>query len=293
MPRSAILVVNAASRRGKEAWDDACAALEAAGIELTERYKVEDPGDLDAIIEDAIGKAPMVIVGGGDGTISGFVGHFRDKDTILAVLPLGTANSFARGLALPLDLDEAAAAIGSGEVRRIGIGCLNGEYFANVAAIGLSPLIADTIPDSLKRRFGMLGYVLWAIRIGFSFSAFRLRIKSGAKSIAGRATEVRIANGRYHGGVELVQGADLEDSDITVDAVMGDSLLKLALNWFLVLLHLRAQHRTMVEIEDRHLRIETDPPRDISIDGEIRARTPADIRLVPDAVNVVFPRETA
>ena len=38
----------------------------------------------------------MVIVGGGDGTLSETVDHFVGTDTVFALLPLGTANSFAR-----------------------------------------------------------------------------------------------------------------------------------------------------------------------------------------------------
>ena len=289
VPDKAILIVNAASRRGREAWEEACAAIEAAGITLIERYRIEDTDKLLPTVEKAVEDAPMVIVGGGDGTISSFIGSFRHHDTVLAVLPLGTANSFARGIGSPLEIEEAARGIAAAEVRTIDIGCINDNYFANVAAIGMSPRIADSIPDDLKRRLGMFGYIVWAIRVGFSFSAFRVKIESGERLVEGRSTEVRIANGRYHGGVELVQHADLEDDTITVDAVMGSSLLKLALNWILVLLHLRAQDRTMVEIDSDCLRIETDPPQEISIDGEIRARTPADIRVLTDAVAVAFP----
>ena len=49
----------------------------------------------------------MVIVGGGDGSLSSSDDHFLGQDTVFAILPLGTANSFARTLGVPLDLDGA------------------------------------------------------------------------------------------------------------------------------------------------------------------------------------------
>lgn len=289
-PRQAILVVNALSRRGAEAYDDIKAALEGAGIELVDAHAVSDADALLPTIRKAVSKAPMVIVGGGDGTVSSFIGEFRDSDTVLAVMPLGTANSFARSLGLPLELEEIVPVITGGTVRAIDIGCINGEHFANVAAIGLSPQIAETIPDRLKKWLGILGYIVWAVRIAFSFSTFRLSIKSEHGSFEGRASEVRIANGRFHGGVELVEEAEMDDARITVDAVTGDSLWRLALNWILVLLHLKAQKRTMIEVEGRKLSIDTSPRRDISIDGEIRASTPAEVSVLPSAVQVVVPR---
>ena len=151
---------------------------------------------MEPVIKAAIAKAPMVIVGGGDGTLSSAVDHFVGTDTVFAVLPLGTANSFARTLGLPLDLDGAIEVIVRGRRKRIDLGIINGDYFANAAALGLSPMIADTVPHWLKRYFGMLGYLLWAMRVAFLFRPFRLHVTLDDGGIVKCwATEARIANG--------------------------------------------------------------------------------------------------
>ncbi|MCV5420656.1 diacylglycerol kinase family protein, partial [Escherichia coli] len=73
-----------------------------------EAHAVDEPEDLEPTVERALAKRPdLLILGGGDGTISGLVDLMVGTDTILGVLPLGTANSFARTLGLPLDLDGA------------------------------------------------------------------------------------------------------------------------------------------------------------------------------------------
>ena len=107
-------MVNAQSRKGHLAFDEARGKLTAAGVELIDCHAVEDPGDMDATVIAAIERAPMVIVGGGDGSLSSTVDHFLGKDTIFAILPLGTANSFARTLGVPLDLDGAIDVIANG-----------------------------------------------------------------------------------------------------------------------------------------------------------------------------------
>src|SRR5688572_11734663 len=147
LPKRAILVVNAMSRKGEAAFEEARDKLTAAGLELIDALAVHDPDEMDPTVRAAIGKAPMVVVGGGDGSLSSTVDHFVGKDTVLAVLPLGTANSFARTLGLPLDLDGAIKVIAYGRRKRIDLGIIEGDYFANVAALGMSPLIADTVPD--------------------------------------------------------------------------------------------------------------------------------------------------
>ena len=62
---------------------------------------------------------PMVIVGGGDGSLSKSIDDFVGADTIFALLPLGTANSFARTLGIPLDVEGAIEVILAGQPHRI------------------------------------------------------------------------------------------------------------------------------------------------------------------------------
>ena len=71
LPRSAALVVNAKSRKGQKMFRTACAKLRENGMELTETHAVRDPSRLDEYVCRAIANgAPMVIVGGGDGSLS-------------------------------------------------------------------------------------------------------------------------------------------------------------------------------------------------------------------------------
>lgn len=84
---------------------------------------------------------PLLIVGGGDGTVSAAAAALAGTDTLLGILPLGTLNHFARDLGLPLDLDGAAAVIARGKARRVDVGEMNGRTFVNNSAIGLYPLM--------------------------------------------------------------------------------------------------------------------------------------------------------
>ena len=107
-----------------------------AGIELVEG------GDAElrcrAIAERG---DPLLIVGGGDGTISAAAGALAGTGTALGILPLGTLNHFARDLGIPLDLDEAALTIARGKERRVDVAEMNGRTFINNSAVGLYPLM--------------------------------------------------------------------------------------------------------------------------------------------------------
>jgi YegS/Rv2252/BmrU family lipid kinase len=293
VPREAVLVVNTHSRKGRDLFREAKDKLLAAGITLKEAYPVRHPKYLIPTMRKAVASgAPMVIVGGGDGSLSCTVDDVVDRDIVFALLPLGTANSFARTLGVPLDLDGAIRTIATGRRRRIDVGMVDGDYFANCAAIGLSPMIGEGIPHNLKRWLGRVGYLLWAIWCLLRFHAFRLTVNDGRDRHTVWATEVRIANGRYHGGVELVEEAELDSGEIVVQAVIGRSIVWLLWDWFAKYWKLPARHVTTQEFHGEQLRLETRPRMRISIDGEVLAKTPVTVAVAHKAIEVVVPADS-
>ena len=291
LPRQAILIVNAMSRSGADVFDEACAKLKDAGIELIEAHAIEQPEQMDPAIEAAIAKAPMVILGGGDGSLSSNVDHFMGTGTVFAALPLGTANSFAGTLGLPKDLDGAIDVIANGTRERIDLGCIDGDYFINAAAIGLSPMIAETVPHNLKRYLGKVGYLIWATRCAVKFKPFRLTVDDGTSRQSMWATEVRIANGTHHGGVELIESQDIDSGVIVIQAVTGKSVVGLGWSWFATLFKLSSRAQTFTEFRGRELTLETRPRLNISVDGELSARTPVTVGVARGAIEVAAPRE--
>lgn len=290
-PRSAILIVNALSRQGQKQFDAACEKLRAAGIELIDAIAIDEPGTLDRIVGEAMAKKPpMLIVGGGDGSLSCAVDQLVGTDTVFAPLPLGTANSFARSLGIPLDLDGAIDVIANGQPRRIDLGMIDDDYYCNCAAIGLSTKIGGHIPPLLKKTLGRLGYLIWATWQSMKFKAFKLTVTHDGVRETLDALEVRIANGPYHGGVELVDEADPQSGEIVVQVVIGRSPAQLGWSWFTSWLRLRARKDTTIEYHGKEIRIETIPPQKVSIDGEVLAKTPFTARIAAKAVHVMTPR---
>ena len=288
---SAAMIVNAKSRKGQALFRRACRRLGALPYPV-EAHAVENPDDLEATVRRALAKKPdLLILGGGDGTMSGLVDLIVGTDTILGVLPLGTANSFARTLGLPLDLDGAIDVLATGAPKRIDLGMIDGDYFANCAAIGMSPQIAETVPHTLKKVLGRVGYLGWAAYQFVHFEPFTLIIDDGDKERTMRVVEVRISNGPYHGGTWLVDEASLTSGEIVVQAVRGHYKRTLAKNWAASFLGLKARHLDTIAFTGRKLKIRTEPPLPISIDGELLAHTPVTARVAKGAVRVMAPKE--
>jgi YegS/Rv2252/BmrU family lipid kinase len=292
VPKEAVLIVNAHSRRGRDMFRQAVEKLRESGVTLTESYAVRNPAKLVPTVKEAVRSgAPMVIVGGGDGSLSSTVDEVVDRNCVFALLPLGTANSFARTLGIPLDLDGAIEVIATGQRRRIDLGMIDGDYFANCAAMGLSPMIGEGVPHNLKRYLGRVGYLIWAAWCLVRFHAFRLTVDDGERRETLWATEVRIANGGHHGGVELIESAEVDSGEIIVQAVVGRRASSLVWDWFSKYWKLPARHRTTREFHGTRLTIETRPRQRISIDGEVVARTPVVVKVSQRAIEVVVPAD--
>lgn len=292
LPREAALIVNVHSRRGEALFEEAKQKLENAGVRLMMAEAVTDPDKLQASVRQAVqAGAPMVIVGGGDGSLSGTVDELVGKGCVFGVLPLGTANSFARTLGIPLDIDGAIKVIASGRRRRIDLGMIDRDYFVNAASLGLSPMIGRTVPAKLKRYLGRVGYLVWAVKCSVGFRAFRLTIDDGMQEKRMWSTEVRILNGAYHGGVELSDHADVDSGELVVQAVVGRSHARLAWDWYAKFFKLRDRDAHTEEFRGKSFRIETRPRQRISIDGEVLAATPAMAKVAAGAIDVAVPRQ--
>jgi YegS/Rv2252/BmrU family lipid kinase len=293
VPKEAVLVVNAHSRKGRALFRRAVFRLREAGIRLRSAHAVRKTRDLIPTVKQAVRSgAPMVIVGGGDGSLSSAVDELVERDCVFALLPLGTANSFARTLGIPLDLDGAIRTIATGRRRRVDLGVIDGDFYANGAAIGLSPLIGATVPHNLKKYLGRVGYLLWALIQVLRFRRFQLvvELEDGERHEM-EALEVRIANGPYHGGVEVVDNARVDSGEIVVQAIPGRAKHRLIGNWLAVLARSRTwKKQTVVDFHARKLRLITEPPLPISIDGEVIGHTPAVIEVAEGVIEVVVPR---
>ncbi|WP_433911306.1 diacylglycerol/lipid kinase family protein [Sphingomonas yabuuchiae] len=285
------MVVNAKSRRGQALFQQACAAMSDLSFPVDARA-VEDPKDLEPTVRELLAAKPdLLILGGGDGTISGLVDLMVGHDVMLGVLPLGTANSFARSLGIPLTIEGAVDVIRNGRPRRIDLGMIDNDYYANCAAMGISPKIAETVPHGLKRVGGRLGYLAWAAYQFLRFRPFTLIVEQNGTRERLRVVEVRISNGPYHGGTELVDAAAVDSGEIVVQAVCGHVKRRLIVNWAASILRSDYRKEKVRDFRGREIKLTTIPPLPISIDGEVLARTPVTAKIAPGIIEVIAPAE--
>jgi diacylglycerol kinase (ATP) len=285
--RRALLLINPNSRRGAARAVEVTAALQEAGLDL----HLPDAVDPGTAIRRHAQEVDLVIVGGGDGSLNTATAALLEAALPLGVIPLGTANDFARTLGIPTDLRQAARLIADGWSKPVDVGEANGQPFLNVASIGFGVDLARALTRDSKRRWGTLGYAVAGLRVLRRLRPFTAFIEHGGLAQVSRTIHLAIGNGRHYGGGMVVhQGARLDDGRLHAFSLEVDY-------WWRLLRLLpalrRGTHHAWAEVSTvagEELTIRTRRPRSVNLDGDIKTETPVTIRVRPGALNVFVPK---
>ena len=287
--KTAALVANKGARQTDAELAKAREMLLARDVRLTSTHVVEGPEALGRTLRGLLAnRTDVVIVAGGDGTMTAAAGHLAKSRVALGVLPLGTGNSFALSLGIP-DSETAVEAIATGRTIPIDLGRVNGVYFANFATIGLSSTIARATPNRLKKFIGAAAYVLAGLIPGLRSHPFRCRVRAGKLKFAFQTYQVIVANGRYFGHTPIAPDASLTSGHFTFYATSDATIVDAAKTYAALLLDRQHLLPNAHMLEAKELRIGARPPQRISVDGEDAGTTPARFSLVRDALNVIVP----
>lgn len=287
--KRALLLRNPKARRGQESIASVLQRLERGGLDVV----VETFEALPEIARDIVRlrhMADLVIVCGGDGSVSSAALAAMESGLPLGIIPMGTANDLARTLDIPMDLLEAADVIARGETRPVDVGTVNGHAFFNVASIGLSSELAQSLDPMLKKRFGRLGYALAAMKVMTRASHFGAKITEKGRTIEVETYQIAVGNGRHYGGGNVVEeNAEIDDGHLDLYSLEMKNLWKLAL----MLRSFRSgTHGAWREVRTAkcvEFDIETKKPMPINTDGEIVTATPAHFKVHPKAISIIAP----
>lgn len=284
--------------------------LENALAVLRERASVEvattsNPGELDGVLHRAGSR--RIVVAGGDGSLHAVVAalHRRRElaEAVLGLIPMGTGNDFARGVGIPLDVEDAARLVLHGAPRAMDLIVDEvGEIVVNSVHVGAGAN-ASRRGSRWKERLGpigigkvnlgRLGYPIGAALTAWKPSGVRVRIEVDGEVIVDLDRPILMAavgNGTsVGGGAELTPEADAKDGrlDVMVSHATGP-LARLA---YAARLGFATHHQRddVTYLQGTQVSV-SGGPFWCSADGEVygpeRRRT---WRLEPDAYSMLLP----
>jgi YegS/Rv2252/BmrU family lipid kinase len=229
--RKAILLYNPLSgrRRGRRLADVEAArsVLQNAGIEAS-ATPTRAASDATDQTKQAIAEGyDTVFACGGDGTVHDVLQGLVGTNAALGIIPLGTANSLAHDLRLPLSPADAAHAALTAKPRRLAVGRIeyqdftgnrSARYFTVTVGIGVDAHLFYKLDPLAKRRFGMAAYCAKATRLWLTHKMedFAVEITEGGQKQRTEVSQLLAVRIRDFGGVlrELAPGASLDRDDL-------------------------------------------------------------------------------
>lgn len=251
-------------------------------------------GDAQRFARDAVERGTdAVIAVGGDGTLNQALNGVLGTDVPLGVLPLGTANDFARQIGIPPDPRDALAAILARDPIAVDVGFLNGRGFLNVSSAGVG---AETTAETGPAAKGVLGPLAYALT-GMRKLADETTVRRARFSGPGFSQEIdfllfAVGNARATGaGVTIAPLARLDDGLLDLCVVEPVGLGALA---GLLLELKRGEHLDRDGVhyaQTPSLRVESETPVAVNVDGEAQLCTTLDYEVARDAARVLALRD--
>ncbi|HLT13156.1 MAG TPA: YegS/Rv2252/BmrU family lipid kinase [Marinobacter sp.] len=266
------LVDSPGSGDGSRNADFWLAHLQQQGITDVEVCHLEDQKQW----RSRVSEGDCLMAAGGDGTVNGVAELCLKIGAILAVLPSGTANDFARNLDIPSEPGEVARLVAEGTVQKVDVAVAGERIFLNVAHIGLGTLPSRQASSPTKKWLGQFSYVVTLFQQLGAQRGFHARIQSDKSALEGRWLSVAVATGAYFGGGHEIPQASANDGLLDIIAVKPRPLAQLLFAFLMVRLNGKTPRRTstVIQIKSKWCQVETYRPKTVTVDGDEAGKTP-------------------
>jgi YegS/Rv2252/BmrU family lipid kinase len=261
----------------------------ASGIEFEvyEKRSEDDPGKIvRARLRDGF---DLVVVAGGDGTVSGVVDGLYGSSIPLGIIPTGTGNLIAREFGIPTEVDDAVALI-AGTPRSLRIDAMRiGEraYLLN-AGVGISAAVIAGTTGKSKRRLGRIAYFVTAFRI-FKFLPHPIDVTVDGTTRKYRAVEVAISNCGILAKTMYPKGPDIRSDDGHIDVWILSMRTFVDYFWYLLGIIFGWRAKAQFLTAEKKVAVASRTPLVTQADGDIIGTTPLVVEVLPGALTVLVP----
>lgn len=226
--RSLRVILNGGKASGKHI-ESAVEMVRRHGHRIDVQLTSETVGAAELSRQAAEDGIDVVVAGGGDGTVNevvnGLFAASTEPDVVMAVLPLGSANDFARSCGMPLrNPVDALLVAAPAEPTDIDVGRVNQRYFLNSVIAGLGAEATFRTSELMKRWLGGAAYRITGTLNALRPAAYpvRLRTSDGVEKVP--LSFIGVMNGRWAGGARIAARAKLRDGMLDLLSVPAYSM---------------------------------------------------------------------
>ena len=258
-------------------------------------------GDAEAAAREAAlgGEVDEVLVAGGDGTVNevvnGLLQGRGDGATLpMGIIPLGTQNVLAQELGIAAgDIDQTAGMIRRARKFSMDVGDANGRYFALMAGFGFDAAVVNETVAPMKGLIGPAAYAFATLGTLAKYHSTQVRLELDDEAVESDAFLVIVANASTYGfrQIKVAPFASLDDGwlDVCVFERPPFDRVGFATQMMAAIAGRHLRDPRVRYYRARKVRIDSDPPVDGQIDGDVFRQTPVTINLIPKALTVYVP----
>jgi undecaprenyl-diphosphatase len=269
--------------------------MAAHGLEVVAEIAVEDLHRLGDLVRSYSPRPPIVVAAGGDGTVGAVANAVMDTPAVLGILPLGTSNDFARSINIPIHIHDAVRVIARGRFSRHDAGRVTRDgkpprHFVHAAAAGMNVQFARLATRAdLRERFGRLTYAVAMATAMRKPPIFSCEVEHEGRTTRLSLVHLAAINAPIFGGFLDLKLPGANPDDRTLDVIMIEHLpfrrwLRSALY---PIFGVHRPIRGIKTLQVSRLRVNTEQPMDLTLDGEIEASLPATFEIVPAGLRVL------
>jgi YegS/Rv2252/BmrU family lipid kinase len=251
------------------------------------------PGDATAQTERAVSAgADVVAAYGGDGTVMEVANGLLDSNSVLALLPGGTGNVLSVELGIPQDLGEAArlAASDGSEIRRIDVGLCGERRFLLRVGIGYHARSISLTTRELRDRFGKLAYFIAGMQALPSSKVMPYHFIIDGEEIEAEGAACLVENAGSIGLPDVTLIPDTSITDGLLDVVLvRDVDFGALLSAAASIAGLPEEGERLQHWSGREIKITSNEPEAVVVDGEPWGETPCKVEVLPQALGVIVP----
>ncbi|MBK1813969.1 YegS/Rv2252/BmrU family lipid kinase [Clostridium sp. YIM B02505] len=252
-------------------------------------YRINKESDISEALQDIDEEYYYILVAGGDGTVDSLVNAMKSKniDLPIGILPVGTANDFAKFLDIPSDVGSACKKILDSSPRPVDIGKINDKYFINVASTGLFTDVSQKTDENLKNMIGKLAYYLKGFEQLPNFRKLKVKISSKELEYDGHMYLMLVFNGQTAGNFKLATRADAMDGYLDVIIFKAVSIKDLIPLFIRVIRGEHLDDPKVIYYKTKEITIETDEDIVTDIDGEKGPGFPLRLECIEGGIKVL------
>jgi len=290
------VILNPVAGRGRvlRVWPTIRPLLRADGLDW-EEVVAERPMHAWALAQEAAarGHDPIISVGG-DGTthevVNGILRGRPEHPPALGVVPLGTANDFARAIAMPHDPRAIAEVVLRGTVRRIDLGRVNDRYFVTISGVGFDAEVAALVNRWPRWVRGSSLYLAGILKTLGTFRPVEAHLTIDGSEQTQRILLLAAGNSSwYGGGMYMCPHARIDDGELAIVFAKDLTTLETLMVLPRVFSGTHLSHPKVVHMNARHVQVTSATPIAIHADGESVGQVPATFQIVPSALEVLVP----